>query len=216
MSQDQAFETAEPVLEPGVVVGRKPSMLDRALILSGFIFCAASATAMVYGLYLIVSSPVGSRPVATNFPGFLSLYGDLLAVAFFAMVAAFLAFSFFRHAGKSTNFVIRPEDREYLWPLLTKPNSEAVDQYIRLASLSGFSGSFTKVGFTGLPLATVALTLIFVILSLLTDNTDLMELAKLTLGAFIGSFVQRQVERGERQGPAGAASSRESAPRLPV
>jgi len=204
---------------------RTDLLLERALIACGFIFSAISVVALGYGLFLVIrvsnvaavmsagSEWSAAKIIANNF--------DLIATILIALLAAVIASTFFRSAGRSTNYVIRPEDREKLWPLITEPKVDAVDQYIRLASLSGFSGAFTKVGFTGLPLATVILTLIFVVLSLLTDNTDLMELAKLTLGAFIGSFVQRQVERGERQqpGPGGAQTPQaplSSAPRLPV
>src|SRR3954469_10644826 len=68
---------------------------------------------------------------------------------------------------------------------------EAVTQYIRLTSLTGFTGTFTKLGLTGLPLATIALTIFFSLVSI--GYPDFMDLAKLTLGAFIGSFVQKQV-----------------------
>jgi hypothetical protein len=67
---------------------------------------------------------------------------------------------------------------------------------VRLSSLSGFTGAFQKMGLTGLPLATVTLTLIFAGLAIY-DKQSFLDLAKLTLGAFIGSFVQKQqVDRG--------------------
>jgi hypothetical protein len=74
--------------------------------------------------------------------------------------------------------------------------SEAIDQYVRLRSLAGWAGTFTKLGITGLPLVTVVLTLIFSLIALLPlSHADaFLDLAKLTLGAFIGSFVQRNVE----------------------
>jgi len=86
----------------------------------------------------------------------------------------------------------------------------AVDQYVRLCSLSGFTGTFTKLGLTGLPLTTVALTLIFAGLALLPTDPEsqksFFDLTKLTLGAFIGSFVQRQVEQRRTPGPKGDES----------
>ncbi|MEM7770807.1 MAG: hypothetical protein AAF327_09875, partial [Cyanobacteria bacterium P01_A01_bin.37] len=75
---------------------------------------------------------------------------------------------------------------------LCKRSKEAINQYVILSSLSGFTGTFQKIGFSGLPLATSALTLVFCALSF--TNDEFMELAKLTLGAFIGSFVQRNVD----------------------
>jgi hypothetical protein len=65
------------------------------------------------------------------------------------------------------------------------------------------SGNFTKLGITGLPLTTVLLTLIFSLISLMPIPTqrgdNFLDLAKLTLGAFIGSFVQRQVEQRRQE-----------------
>jgi hypothetical protein len=74
--------------------------------------------------------------------------------------------------------------------------SEPIDQYVRLRSLAGWAGTFTKLGITGLPLVTVVLTLIFSFIALLplSQANAFLDLAKLTLGAFIGSFVQRNVE----------------------
>lgn len=155
-----------------------------------------------------------ARQVEPSFVGLISVNIDLIAALLFSSLAALIGLSFFKSAGRSTNYVIRPEDRERIWPLITEPKPEGIDQYIRLASLSGFSGAFTKVGFTGLPLATVALTIFFVLISLAAGNKDLMELAKLTLGAFIGSFVQRQADRTslgrDASGPGAVAE------RLPV
>jgi hypothetical protein len=94
---------------------------------------------------------------------------------------------------------IPPNSYALLAPLIRDGKSESIDQYVRLSSLSGFTGTFTKLGLTGLPLATIALTLIFAALALLTTDTEsqrsLFDLTKLTLGAFIGSFVQKQVEQ---------------------
>jgi hypothetical protein len=63
-------------------------------------------------------------------------------------------------------------------------------------------------------LATIGLTIFFSLLSL--KSPQFLDLAKLTLGAFIGSFVQKQV--GERQGggvvelPSGEKLKVQSAP----
>jgi hypothetical protein len=139
-----------------------------------------------------------------SFIGLVAINIDLIAIFIFGFLLSIIGLQFFKRASQSTNYVIWPEDRDNMWPLIKDAKIEAVDQYIRLASLSGFSGAFTKVGFTGLPLATVGLTIFFVVLSLAFTNPDLMELGKLTLGAFIGSFVQRQVERGQRPDASGA------------
>jgi len=85
--------------------------------------------------------------------------------------------------------VIPPQDYEVLAPLILEGKKAAIDQYVRLSSLNGFTGTFQKIGFTGLPLATAILTLIFSGLSFY--EKEFLDFAKLTLGAFIGSFVQK-------------------------
>ncbi|TPK85706.1 hypothetical protein FJ936_09210 [Mesorhizobium sp. B2-4-13] len=87
--------------------------------------------------------------------------------------------------------VIPDQDRKLLEPLITAGDEKAIDQYVRLSSLSGATGLATKLGLTGLPLITVALTLIFGAVELASPGKGFMDLTKLTLGAFIGSFVQR-------------------------
>ena len=52
------------------------------------------------------------------------------------------------------------------------------------------------LGLTGLPLATIGLTIFFALMYAYSCDNPFMDLAKLTLGAFIGCFVQKQV--GER------------------
>jgi hypothetical protein len=63
----------------------------------------------------------------------------------------------------------------------------------QLAMSAGAIGTFIKLQITGLPLATICLTILFALLGLLSGlQSPFYDLAKLTLGAFIGSYVQRQ------------------------
>lgn len=94
--------------------------------------------------------------------------------------------------------VLPPHDRSLLEQAIKEGKEPAVDLYMRLRSMRGVSGFFQKLGLNGLPLATIFLTLIFCTLALLSaDDTqgNFFDLAKLTLGAFIGSFVQRTASR---------------------
>ena len=59
------------------------------------------------------------------------------------------------------------------------------------------TGTFTKVGLTGLPLATIILTIMLAILGIF--NPQFFDLAQLTLGAFLGSYVQKRSEMGDIQ-----------------
>ena len=86
-----------------------------------------------------------------------------------------------------------------LGPEVKAAHEDAITQYVRLRSLTGFTGVFTKLGLQGLPLATIGLTIFFSLMYF--EDKTFIDLAKLTLGAFIGSFVQKSV--GERQGSGG-------------
>ena len=151
----------------------------------------------------------------------LMRYSDVLLVGLLGVICAYISFSLSSQRINADRPVIRREDRELIGPLISEPKPEAIDQYIRLAALSGVSGIFTRLGFTGLPLATVVLTLFFYICALVMPadseiGKGAYELTQLTLGAFIGSFVQRNVDTQRRQdAPPGRANLRIE-PELPV
>lgn len=111
----------------------------------------------------------------------------VVIAVFLAGVGCFLL----RTAGATTKEVIPRQDYVLLSGLLKQGNEKALDQYVRLSSLAGFMGLFTKTGLYGLPLATIVLTLVFAVLG--TQSEAFARLAELTLGAFLGSYVQRTV-----------------------
>ncbi len=88
--------------------------LDRILVYAGFAFSFVSAGALIYGVVLIViqSQSFGVPNAGIGFSGLLAAYSDIIAIAVFAGIGAMVGLSFFAKAGRSTNFVIRPEDRE--------------------------------------------------------------------------------------------------------
>jgi hypothetical protein len=137
-------------------------------------------------------------------PSNLDLTIDISLVAALIM----LLFFFFRATISSVRTVtptIPDKDRVLLEKLIVDENEKAIALYVQLASLGGATGTATKLGLTGLPLATVGLTVFFALIGLF--KPEFLELAKLTLGAFIGSFVQRRVsteaiERAVRGGSA--------------
>lgn len=119
---------------------------------------------------------------------------------FAAIFSAGMGYLLLRTGGAATRQVIPRQDYALLSKLLIEKNQEALDSYVRLSSLSGFSGLFTKIGLTGLPLATIGLTIIFALLGLfVTGHPELFDLAKLTLGAFIGSYVQRATPEMQKE-----------------
>jgi hypothetical protein len=171
---------------------------------AGLIFSLAAAIAFFYGIFSLIADRTTRNVSAKD--GSLDVWREVvlpnfgvIIICFIGMLCAMFALRLFSKAGSLSSQVIRPEDRALLEPLIKEPRKDAISEYIRLASLSGFSGTFTKLGFTGLPLATVALTLILLCVSILSNDEDLrkgvFDMAKLTLGAFLGSFVQRNIEQ---------------------
>jgi hypothetical protein len=129
----------------------------------------------------------------------LAMYVPHLLLFVTTIVSGFIGYKLVVAAGASPENPIPPANYALLAPLIKEGKAESIDQYVRLSSLSGFTGTFTKLGLTGLPLTTVALTLLFALFALLPLDAEsqksFFDLTKLTLGAFIGSFVQRQVEQ---------------------
>jgi hypothetical protein len=177
---------------------------------AGFLLILAAALAFCYGLYFLIRVDTPDR--ATGELSFvrdvLSPHFHIVMIVIIGVICAMFGVRLFSKAGSLTSQVIRPEDRDLLTPLIRSGNKEAIGEYIRLASLSGFSGTFTKLGFTGLPLVTVALTLILLAMALVIQDIEMrkgvFDLAKLMLGAFIGSFVQRNIEQEKLIGKAAA------------
>ena len=179
---------------------------------------AADRIVSTCGYLLIISAVLGFLAAgglqifqATVYRGSLGLYESWLDVVqreaptisllVMAIVAAMLGKQLLTTARLSQTRTIPHEDLPLVRQAVIDGKPEPIDQYVRLRSLSGFSGHFTKLGVTGLPLTTVSLTLIFSFISLtqLPLAEDFLDLAKLTLGAFIGSFVQRQVEQRRQE-----------------
>lgn len=109
-----------------------------------------------------------------------------------AVICTIVGIRLLRAAGAVSQQVIPPQDFALLAPAIRDGNEKAISEYIRLSSLSGITGTFTKVGLTGLPLATIILTITLSFLGVF--NAKFFDLAQLTLGAFIGSYVQKRSE----------------------
>jgi hypothetical protein len=115
-----------------------------------------------------------------------------------SVVSIAVGYALLSAAGAAAKDVIPKQDYELVSRLIADEKEKGINLYIRLNSLSGVIGFFTKIGITGLPLATIFLSLTFAILGLGSGaNPKLLDLANLTLGAFLGSYVQRQVSGGD-------------------
>jgi len=201
----------EPVedKDPGVLQRIFTAGPQGVMQFGAILFTIAAVVAFTYGIFSLITLDVKDVAKSDGKQAF-DIWKDIVApnfstfaLIFVGIVSALLGSRLFSKAGALTNRVVREEEREYLWPLITNANKDAISEYIRLASLTGFSGSFTKLGFTGLPLVTVALTLILLALTLATPEklqSAMFDLAKLTLGAFLGSFVQRNIEQEKLAG----------------
>jgi hypothetical protein len=155
--------------------------------ITGLLFVYISAFAFYF---------IGERLTDDNIVRAADLRGYIpeLILCGIAVFSALLGVRLVRVAGLTAaapNPVINPQEWAMLCDQVKGGKEEAVTQYIRLTSLTGFTGVFTKLGLQGLPLATIGLTMFFSILYFQDDA--FLDLAKLTLGAFIGSFVQKQV-----------------------
>jgi hypothetical protein len=183
--------------------GRRETEILTVLQWSGFILSAVGALCFLYAAVSVIL--LANKEKAVFAPPGPILWRELILINFetivtvlIGIICSYFALRFFSKAGSLANQVISDKDRALLEPLIREHNKEAIGEYIRLSSLSGFPGTFHKLGFTGLPLATVVLTLILLVVSLFVDgelSKSTFDMAKLTLGAFLGSFVQRNVEQ---------------------
>jgi hypothetical protein len=177
----------------------------------------------------VATSPVGTNQsnwekAVSVIPGLVFIIGSMVSflTAFFTQVArppyvhitiGVIAFFFgYLMMGGRRGGTIPPEDVELFDRDFLKRTADIV-QYGVLRKLAGIPGFFRNLGIIGLPLATVAITILFcaiavgcyVINAIYSPESArdpnvkpiipeafpsaILELSKLTLGAFIGSFV---------------------------
>jgi hypothetical protein len=160
------------------------------LVLAALAFCTAIAAILIR---IFVESKY-KQPETITLIEMANDYLPSVLAFLMGIVAAFIGYALLRVAGTATKEVIPKQDKDLLNKMLEEGNHDGINEYIKLGSLSGVIGSFTKLGITGLPLATIGLTTFFSVLGLTPSGSQgaLFDLAKLTLGAFIGSYVQRQ------------------------
>jgi hypothetical protein len=189
-----------------------PTYVPRVLSMGGIIFLGA-AFLSIFGIVMmmVMETTMGQTSRGIDLSGvanmadllgrYLSAFAAPTLLLLVAVISSVTGYLLLRAAGAATKEVIPEEDRPLLEKMLLQSPERGIEQYIRLSSLSGVSGFFTKIGLSGLPLATIALTLIFTVLSIWDDSFS--ELAKLTLGVFLGSYVQRHAEMQQqtRGGP---------------
>lgn len=192
---------------------------DRLLATCGYLLIVASVFCFGVIAWLKLHESLGST-ASKRYEDLLDLLqheSGTISLLIIAIVAATLGKGLLITVHLADARTIPYEDLALIEQAVKDGKPEPIDQYVRLRSLTGMSGTFTKLGITGLPLTTVALTLVFSFMSLLPIQhaENFLDLAKLTLGAFIGSFVQRQVEQ-RRQATSDAETGVTRRPDLPT
>jgi hypothetical protein len=191
---------------------------DRILAISGYalVMVAVFSFAVIAFINLRVSVGKGEQIQYETWLSFIQSQTATISLIIIAVVAASLGKRLLTTVRLSEARTIPAEDLPLVKKAVIEGKSDPVDQYVRLRSLTGMSGTFTKLGVTGLPLTTVLLTLVFSFIALCSGemNKDFLDLAKLTLGAFIGSFVQRNVE--QRRVESAQAPGEKPPPELPA
>ena len=185
---------------------------DRFLMVAGYAFVLVSVCCFAVIAWLKLQQSLGGKLLQHSQTWFdmAERENGPISLLLIAVFAAMLGKGLLQSAQMESATTIPYDDLELVRQAVLEGKPEPIDQYVRLRALSGMAGNFTKLGLTGLPLTTVLLTLIFCVISLLSMNgtaSAFLDLAKLTLGAFIGSFVQGRVDQ-RRSGDSRKANNR--------
>jgi hypothetical protein len=180
---------------------KPPTHESRILTLCGYAFVMVSVLCFGTIAYLKLHESITRTSLirAESWLDLVQQEGATLSLLLIAVIAAILGKNMLNSTQIANARTIPYEDLPLVKQAVIDGKSEPIDQYVRLRALSGMSGNFTKLGVTGLPLTTVFLTLVFSAIAIFSidknTSTSFLDLAKLTLGAFIGSFVQGRVEQ---------------------
>jgi hypothetical protein len=173
----------------------------RALNSAGLLFVYAGLLTLVVAVGLSIWIVV-ENALPSGAADFFTTYGLPLVLVAAATLFSIVGYLILRSVGTANRQVIPAEDRTLLEHLiLEKDEYGGFEKYVTLSGLSGVTGFFHKIGVSGLPLATIFLTLVFALLALTNAGGQagaFTDLANLGLGAFLGSFVQRQAMPGEQ------------------
>ncbi len=177
--------------------GLKEMTSEGTLAVAGYLFIILSLVALTLVSILLYRGGLGSLDRELSWTYVVQVFIVPIFLTVIAGSSALLGLSMLQISGRSSRRVIHPDDYKLLSHMLISGNHAGIDDWVRLSSLTGVIGAFTKVGLYGLPLATIALTIAFAVLAALTlhwadVSKAMFDLSKLTLGAFIGSYVQRQ------------------------
>lgn len=161
----------------------------------------------LFGSLVRQSVSSGSEP-KTAFELVIHQFLPIMAIVL-SLISALIGYLLLRGAGRFAKQAIPDKDRDLLTGLIQEEKEKGINLYVTLSSLTGATGVFQKLGLVGLPLTTVGLTVFFTLLGIALLGNDktkdhaekMLDLSKLTLGAFIGSYVQRQATEGPKSSP---------------
>jgi len=191
---------------------------DRLLAGCGYLLVVASVICFLAIAGLKIYQAVYGIPGRyENVYGFLQQESPTIVLLLIGWITVATGRSLLTTVKFSEKRTIPLEDMPLIEEAVIRGNAEPIDQYLRLRSLTGVAGNFTKLQVTGLPLTTVFLTLVFSAIALIPFREaglagQFLDLAKLTLGAFIGSFVQGRVEQRKLQRLEPTAKTSENLP----
>lgn len=187
------LENESDLVMSGVKVKTVPGAV---FVIAGLLFLFAALALFSVTGFLLYSigarGPIIEGETQRMIGSLLTFFTAPLAILIAAIFCTIVGIHLLKAAGIVTQHVIPPHDYELLASAIQAGNGQAISEYVRLSSLSGMTGTFTKLGLTGLPLATIALTIFLAALGLVVPK--FFDLAQLTLGAFIGSYVEKRHE----------------------
>jgi hypothetical protein len=202
--QSAQSETLEPLETP--MPEMFTSRVQYVIAYSGLLFMFVSIVSfagIVWWLTRIGASISSEEALVPSqlMAKFTIAYMPTIIMFLSGIITAIVGSALLNTAGAAGRDVISKQDYPLLSGLIRAEKEKGIDLYIRLNGLTGLPGFFTKVGISGLPLATIGLTAFFTLFGLLPNaNSKLFDLANLTLGAFLGSYVQRQISTSRSVG----------------
>ncbi|MEM9434466.1 MAG: hypothetical protein AAGA12_11135 [Pseudomonadota bacterium] len=187
-------------------IRQEKQLAGRYMMISGAVLLLIGGVIYVYliGAILLGQIDLSERTLFVHDSTFIAVmmsFGDVSIIAGLGLLTLLIGVALMRGSIRATSKTIPDEDRPLLEHLIRENKIEGIESYVKLSALVGSTGLFTKLGFTGLPLATVTLTMVLVVLAIwrapdgVAVEPNLLDMAKLTLGAFIGSFVQRKMSQ---------------------
>lgn len=197
----------QPPRPPDAAPPASPSGAARQQALLGWAGIAFALMALAcfvgIGIYLLGSAREVRLDGVTSREALLVLAFPPLALFVTGLCCAGFGYLLLNAAGAVGRTVIPAQDYRLVSALVEAEKEHGIELYIRLSSLNGLTGVFTRLGITGLPLATITLTLLFALLGWFGGpaQAKFLDLANLTLGAFLGSYVQRRVGEGAAPAP---------------